>query len=124
MNLAAVIAQNLVKYGKDIGVGPATLIKSTPGTRTPGAISGGTNPTTTSYPCSGFVAEYSAYEIANSLAAVGDRRVVLLGATIAGGAVVPIPGDRITIGGETLTIVTDGVRSDPVRATHDCRCRA
>ena len=123
INVAKLVAKNLVKFGKPIGVKPAILIKVTGGVRTPGSISAGVNPTTTSFTCSGLVAEFSAYEIANSLAQVGDRKVILFGATISNGTVVPSPGDRIVIGGETMTIVENGVRSDPVKATHECRCR-
>ena len=100
---------------------PATLIKVTPGTRTPGAISAGTNPTETSYACRGFVADYTAIEMQNTLIQRGDRKVVLLGASIAS-AQTPATDDKVTIDGATYRIIT--VNSDPAKATYTCQARA
>ncbi len=100
---------------------PATLIKVTAGTRTPGSVTGGTNPTTTSFAAQGIVADYSAYSIAESLVKAGDRKVRLFGSTIAGGAV-PETNDRITIEGTTFTIIGP-VGRDPAGATYICQCR-
>lgn len=122
IDIAKIIAANFSKFGKPLKVTSCTLIKSTPGTRTPGAISGGTNPTTSQFKALGMVADYSAYYIANGLVSQGDRKVTLFGASIQGGAV-PEPGDRVAIGGETLTIYADGVQGDGVKATYSCRCR-
>ena len=83
-----------------------TLVKVANGTRTPGAISGGTNPTTTSHTARGRIDEYSAYELANSLAVAGDRKILLLGASIAGG-VTPSPSDHIIDGRDGLSALTD-----------------
>lgn len=121
INIAQLIAQQFTKNGKSLGVGPCTLTKSIPGTRTPGAISAGTNPTTKTFSATGLVTDFSAYERASNLVAEGARKVVLFGASIAGGAV-PAPGDRVAIGGETLTIVKAGVDADPVKATYTCQC--
>lgn len=123
IDIAKILAREFGKNGKPLKVQPATLTKSTPGTRTPGAISAGTNPTTQTFRVGqAMVAEYSQYYIAQSLVKQGDRKVTLFGASIQGGAV-PEPGDRITIGGETLTIYADGVTGDGVKATWSCRCR-
>lgn len=122
IDIAALVASNMAKFGGPIGVKPCTLIKSIPGTRMPGAISAGTNPTTQTFAASGFVSDYTAYELQSTLIAVGDRKVVLFGASIAGG-VEPEPADRISIGNERLTIVTGGVSSDPVKATFTCQTR-
>lgn len=123
IDIAKTLAREFGKNGKPLKVQPATLTKSTPGTRTPGAISAGTNPVVTNFHVGvAMVGEYSAYMIANGLVTQGDRKVTLFGASIQGGAV-PEPGDRITIGGETLTIYADGVTGDGVKATWSCRCR-
>lgn len=117
-NIAKLIASNFSKFGKDLGVTKATLIKVTPGTRNPAAVSAGTNPTTTSHAATGLVTSFDASEIDGTLIKKTDRKVLLFGASIAGGAV-PEPGDRVTIGGETLTIPADTpVSGDPVRATY------
>jgi hypothetical protein len=49
------------------------------------------------------------------------RLVLIIGDTLPRG-VVPEPGDRIQILGETLEIVGEGVSSDPARATYLCAC--
>jgi hypothetical protein len=95
MNIAKLVASNLKKYGKPIGVKPCTLIKVTPGTRTPGAQSGGTNPTTTSTSGSGFIESLTASDVPGTLIVANDRKISLLGATFSG--VIPAPGDKVTI---------------------------
>jgi hypothetical protein len=100
---------------------PATLIKVTPGTRTPGNISGGTNPTTASYAARGFVADYTAFELANTLIQASDRKISLLGATIASGAI-PAADDMVTIDGATYRIMR--VKRDPAAAVYELQARA
>lgn len=96
---------------------PATLVKITPGTRTPGAVTGGTNPTKTSYTASGFVDDFLNSEIDGTLVVTGDRKIMLYGATIAGGAV-PTSNDEVTINGATYRIRSVG--SDPANAVYVC----
>lgn len=122
MNLAKTLTSNFAKFGKPLGVKPCTLIKTTPGTRTPGAISAGTNPVSTSYGATGLVSDYDDSDIDGTLIVKGDRQVAIFGASISGGAR-PAPQDTIVIDGETLRIVDKGVRSDPVRAMYLCQCR-
>lgn len=121
IDVAKLIADNFAKLGGPVGVQGCTLIKATPGIRTPNAISAGTNPTTQSFAASGLITDYSAYSVANSLVKAGDRKVMLFGASIAGGAV-PEPNDRITIDGTTYTIIGP-VGRDPAKATYICQCR-
>lgn len=121
MNIAKLIAQQFAKNGKDLGVVSCTLIKRTPGTRAPGAISSGTNPIETSYKATGLVSDWKAYQIDGTLIRAGDRMVLLFGASIEGGAV-PEPGDRVEIAGETLTIMQP-INRDPVGATYTCNAR-
>ncbi len=128
MKLAKIIAKNLVKYGKAVGVKSCTLIKVTPGTRTPGHAAEGTNPSEASYAAKGWIEDYSATQITGTLVKQGDRKVSLLGATIAGGKV-PAPGDKILIAdasGAALMyrIVPDGVKGDGVGAVYMCQVRA
>lgn len=127
-DVAKLLAKNLAKYGKPIGVKPCTLIKVTPGTRTGGSLSGGTNPTPASYAASGMIESYSQYQIANSLVTVGDRKISILGGSLPMG-IVPAPDDQIAIVdldgvAKTFTIVKDGVNSDPIGAVHICQSRA
>jgi hypothetical protein len=94
---------------------PATLIKVTPGSRTSGNVSGGTNPTEASYACAGFVSDYSAFEMAQQIIEVGDRKIAIYGASIASGAT-PDTNDKITIGGATYRIRR--VQTDPAQAVY------
>ena len=102
---------------------PATLIKTAEGAYTPGAVSGDTAKTMTNYKARGIVADYTDDEIDGTLITKADRRIKLVGATIADGAV-PEPGDAITIDGATYRIVRDGVKRDPASAIYTCQCRA
>lgn len=100
----------------------AVLVKVTPGQRSTGASTSGTNPTDTNHKAKGLVSQYSDAMIDGQQIKRSDRRVLLLGGSIQGGAV-PEPGDKITIEGVTYNIVEDGVKRDPVDATYVCQCR-
>ena len=116
-----------VDIAKEInkGLGPglpdATLTIVTPGTRTGGALTDGTNPTTTTHAAKGFMDDYEDFQIDGTIIQRGDRMVVLLGDSIADG-VIPAPGDRVTIEGEEFNIVN--VKRDPAGATYTCQARS
>ncbi len=83
------------------------------------------DPTETTFACKAIHEEWSAYHRQGGLVLSGDRRVLVLASTL---AVEPAPGDRITIRGETFTIVEQGsgqpaVSTDPAKATWVLRCR-
>lgn len=99
---------------------PATLIKVTVGTRTPGSLAAGTNPTETSFPAKGFEPQVKAVKIANTLVEEGDRIVAIFGASLTSG-VFPTTKDKITIGGETLRIVA--VETDAAKAVYTALAR-
>jgi hypothetical protein len=100
---------------------PATLTRVTPGARTPGSLTAGTNPTTQTRTCEGIIEDYDDGQIDGTLVQDGDRRVLLIAASIQEGAI-PEPGDQITIEGQTLTVVR--VRRDPAAASYTCQVRA
>ncbi|MFG1413465.1 hypothetical protein V5G24_20355 [Xanthobacter sp. VTT E-85241] len=86
---------------------------------TPGTI------TTTEYACKGLNDAWSSYQRAGGLVAGADRKILILASTL---AVTPQEGDRITIQGATLTLVSDGgsqpaVTTDPATAVWMCRGR-
>lgn len=114
--IAKQIAKNL---GKQLL--PCVLIKVTPGVRTPGSIAAGMNPTETPHTARGMIENYSSYSIANSLATAADRKISILGASIAGG-VVPASTDKVTIEGVTYRVleITD---RDPDGAMFTLKCR-
>lgn len=101
---------------------PATLVKTTPGTRTAGDPTSGTNPTSASYPCRGMVSDYRvSTKPGDGQVAVFDKSIMLLGDTISGGAIVPTVNDRITIEGATYRIASVPAR-DPDAATYTMGC--
>lgn len=100
------------------GLLPATLIKVTAGTRaTP---TGGTNPTAQNFPARGIISDYTDREKAGTEVKVGERKILLLGASLPAG-IVPEPGDKVTIEGRTYRIVDDGVTRDAASAAYRCR---
>lgn len=102
---------------------PATLIKVTAGTRTPGAVSAGTNPTTASYSAKGIEQNIISLQLAGTLINGANAAIRLFGASIQGGQV-PAPGNRITISGKTYTIVAEGVSRDAAGVCYVCQCKA
>lgn len=100
---------------------PATLIKVVEGTRNPVAVSAGRNPTEVSYSARGLVATTKLTRVGATLIETGDRLVLLLGATIKGGAV-PAVTDKITIEGITTRIID--IDRDPASAAYLCLTRA
>ena len=101
----------------------ATLISVAAGTRT-GNLTGGTNPTSTSYPCRGFIDTQAVRFRNGTLVRDGSKVVVLIGDTINNGNTAPKPGDQITIEGTTYTIPDDGeIDRDPAAATYTCEVR-
>jgi len=99
----------------------ARLVSVTPGTRTSGAPSAGTNPTTASYSCRGFVVDYAAGQIDGTLVVKGDRLVSLVAKSINAGATTPKPGDRVTCRSRTYSIVR--VEGDAAEAMWHCQVR-
>lgn len=85
----------------------ATLIRVTPGTRTAGSLSAGTNPTTTSVPCLGYIVTERREKVGDTRVEARDRIVALLGESLGGER--PRTRDRITIDGATMPVVdTEG----------------
>lgn len=102
----------------------ATLIRSTAADGdspwNPGA------PSEQRYPCRAIHDEWGALYRSDGLVTGKDWKILVLAATL---AVEPQEGDRITLEGVTLTVVSEGgsqpaVTSDPANATWVLRCRA
>lgn len=102
------------------GVNDASLIKVATGTRTPGNLTGGTNPVSTPYACKGFIDTLNRNRLDATLVDDADSLVQLVGDSIAS-AQVPRQGDRITILGTTYNIL--GVEVDPAQALYSCTCK-
>lgn len=99
---------------------PAVLLVETPGVRTPGAVTGGTNPTTTSHKARGLVVAWKRSRLGQTEVQVGDRVVMLFGPLIADG-MVPKVNDRITIENVTSRIID--IERDAAAATYTCLTR-
>jgi hypothetical protein len=96
----------------------ATLIKVTPGTRTPGSLSAGTNPGTANYAAKGWLDDFDNREIDGTIVVQGDRKIMLLGTSIASSKI-PAPDDEVSIGGSKYRIRR--VESDPANAVFICQ---
>lgn len=105
------------------GLLPATLTRTTAGTRDPPALSGGetVGQASASYACRGFLDEYTAREITGTLVRASDRKAVLLGKSLPDD-IDPMPGDVIAIEGANWRIVGP-VKRDPAGATFTCPVR-
>jgi len=99
------------------------LISVVPGTRTPGALTAGTNSTETSSTVKGFVDVHKGRHVVaedGTLVERGDRVVAILGGTLPTGTV-PKVNDKVTAEGTTLRIVH--VERDPAGAVYECAVR-
>ncbi len=98
----------------------ATLTVVTIGTRTPGALTSGTQPSSATKTAKGYIEDYDNDQIDETIVAKGDRKVVLLAGSIQDNAV-PKNGDTITIEGVTFTIMDVG--RDSLQAIYICQGR-
>lgn len=126
-------------FGVDIagevakGLGPglldAVLIQITEGSRDVNNPTAGKSASERKLPCKGMISDNVSHFLDNknilgqgdtTRARVGDKNILLLGATIPGGKF-PKPDDKVKIEGETFRIVR--VLRDPAAATYQCLAR-
>ena len=115
VDIAAIVASAIGP-----GVLDATLNSITEGTRTPGSLTSGTQPTTASYACKGFMDSKNRRERSGQLVDDGDVIIMLIGNTISAGAIVPKLGDTITI--ESRTYRIGNLDRDPAAAIYELLC--
>lgn len=118
--LFGVDISGLINANVGPGVNDATLTKVTPGTRSPGQLTGGTNPATADYACKGFVDPISRDRVDGTLVKDGDANVQIVGDSVASGQV-PEVGDTVTILSRTYEIVA--IEVDPALALYTCQGR-
>lgn len=118
--LFGVNISGLIRAAIGPGVLEATLVKSTPVSRTGGQLTGGTKPTEASYACRGFIDKQARRDFDGTLVSDGKVTIVLIGDTIEGGSVAADGGDRITIEGGTYMV--ELLDRDPAGATYTCLC--
>jgi hypothetical protein len=95
-SIPKLLLRALKPYARTIGMKSATLIRSTPGARTPGLVAGGTNPTTTPYPCQALIEVLTVNTVPATLVQVDDRKIGILGASLPAG-IIPSSNDRVTL---------------------------
>lgn len=96
MPLLGVDIAGILNSALSSSVGSATLVKVSVGTRTPGAISAGTNPIETSYPARGWVQAFQQSDINGTDVRESDRQIVILSRSLPAG-VQPTANDKATI---------------------------
>jgi hypothetical protein len=118
VDIAGIIKDNIGP-----GVLDAVLTKFTPGTRTPGQLTGGTNPTNVTFACKGFIDRQGKTNVRGSLADTNTVVIVLIGDTINGGAAASAPksDDHVTL--EGITYVVLFVDRDPAAATYTLQAK-
>lgn len=124
--LFGIDVSGLVNQHIGSGLLPATLVKVTPGTRTAGQLTGGTNPTEVSHACRGMIDTQAVRTLKDgTLAIAGKKTIMLIGDSIAGGTVFPEPLDKIVIEGTTY-LISEGAKidRDPAKATYTCEVTA
>jgi len=114
VDIAKLIADGVAAAG---GVDDVTLRKVTVGTRTPGNLNGGTNPTYIDYEGKGFQSSKADARLGDTLIQDEERVVVLLGHTF---DAAPEVNDELVYQGTSLTIRL--VDRDPASATWTVVC--
>jgi hypothetical protein len=114
VNIAKLIADGVAAAG---GVDDITLRKVTAGTRTPGSLTSGTNPTSVDYTGKGFQSSKGDTRLGDTLIQDEERILVLLGHTFDAS---PEVNDEVVYQGTALTIRL--VDRDPASATWTVVC--
>jgi hypothetical protein len=118
LDIAGIVNDALSGAG---GLRPGTLATTSPGTRTGGSLTGGTNPTTTSHSFQGFVETKEVRrkgQVGADLMAV----VTIIGASVTP-SVVPEVNDVATIDGTSYTLV-ELLKRDPAEAVYEFAAEA
>ena len=95
-----------------------TLIKVSAGARTPGALTGGANPTEASYSFNGIIMERSDTRKNGTLVSEGGQSALVLGGSLPAG-IIPEQNDKIVLEGTTFRII-EVPKRDPAAATYEC----
>lgn len=119
LDIAGIVNNAISSAG---GVRPGILTKTTPGTRTPGDLIGGTNPTMTTHSFQGFVEQKSERRAGQVGASLGGQTVSILGASVSPAAV-PAVNDSVTIDSVTYNLV-ELVSRDPAEALYEFGAQA
>lgn len=102
------------------GLIKVSLIKLTQGSRDPTALTEGPTISRKSYVARGVVLDFKLTQFDGDLVQKGDRKVLLLGASLPSG-IIPQENDLILAEGKESQIV--GVSRDPASASYECQIR-
>lgn len=117
VDIAALVDQAFVDAGGVNGGVAATLHKRCAGTRTPGNLTGGVNPTFVDYSCRAFLERKTDIRIADTLVSQDGDRLSIFGNSIH--PITPETGDEVTIENQRFTVTR--IRSrDPAAALYVC----
>lgn len=111
LDIARIVDESIQQAG---GVLIGTLTKPTPGTRVPGNLTGGTNPSTQSYSFRGFTDNQTSRRQNGSLVRFQGETVSILGNSLPAG-IEPEAGDTIVIEGNTYEAL-QVIERDPAAA--------
>jgi hypothetical protein len=120
LDISSIVNRAITSAG---GVTPLSLRRVTPGARSATNPTGGLPERISTASGQGVLESFSDSQVDGTLVERGDRRVLILAASL-NPAIVPTPGDEITVDGFTGRIVPDGVQQDPAAATFTCQIRA
>jgi hypothetical protein len=95
-SIPKLLLRALKPFASTVGLKAATLIRSTPGARTPGLIASGTNPTVTTYPCQALIEVLTVNNVPATLVQMDDRKIGILGASLPPG-ILPTSTDRVSL---------------------------
>lgn len=102
------------------GLLPIKLVKLTQGPRDPAALTEGPALSRKVYSGRGVVLDYKLSQFDGTIIQKGDRRVLILGASLPSG-IIPESNDLVQAEGKESPIVTVG--RDPASASYDCQIR-
>ena len=116
LNIAQIVDSAVSAAG---GTNTGSLEKVTVGARTPGGLTGGTNPTTVAYPFRGFLENTTQQRLAETLVNIKGEFVSIFGNSLPAG-IEPAASDKIVIESTTFTVL-EIVSRDPAAALYTVR---
>lgn len=102
------------------GLLPAKLVKLVAGERDPAATTSGPSQSRKTYPCRGVAIDFALSQFDGDIVQRGDRKVLLLGASLPRG-VAPEASDLVQLEGVESQVIA--VQRDPASASYTCHVR-
>jgi len=123
MTFAKLVAQHLGS-APEIGYGPMSLARLTPGTASPTDVTAGNAPTTVTYPCRGRLgSRTSTSQIGGAFVRVTKPTIVILRDSLPDG-IRPKVGDTLTREGVVYRVTEGGTSRGGSEVTYECAVHA